>query len=437
MIGGGLALLSYTWKIKNSSWFDMAMIWPIFLPGSIVSLGFIIIWGNAGYANNLLHYFGFTRIQFLYSAFAVIASHCYYNIPFVYLAISGRLIKVNYFLEESAGVMGASHWFAFKSITWPRLRNTIIGVCLMVFIYSFMSFSPPLILGGIQYQTLEVYIYNLITQYFNFASAGILALVQFIGLIIILKIAGWRLISTHEDRVRSVNNYNSRRSVMVWLFRIIILFFLIAPIIGVLIDGFKEFGENLRVLLSAGYFFALARSLILFVSASALSLVVSISYIFNHKRKYVYWPIVILAISPVLYGLASRLIYGQSFWAMFLVYTILIFPVTYFLLNSLWEARPKLFTETLRILGSNKWQVLWAKFVYLKSGISKSIALALAYVLGDIAVANLLSPHLKPTAMSLSYNLIGSYRFGASATGMSLVLMTIMFFTGLIMLRKN
>ena len=422
LIGGGLALLEHYLKVKQSKIFSGLMALPVFLPGIIVATGFIVVWGNGGWVNDLLAYFDIGPIKFLYSAGAIIAGNCFYNIPLAYLAVSIRLLSLNPYLEESGEIMGASAWKSWQTITWPRLRGTIIGIGLVIFLYSFLSFALPLILGGIKYQTLEVYIYTLATQQLNLSAALWLAILQFIFLLLIILIFIKYIKIIYEKKVQPRISGFSKNILLIWILRIIIGLFVLLPLIAILIKG--NIISNFTNLITVGFLPALLRSLLVAIFSVSASMIIGLLFLLRKKPSS--WLIVLLAVSPVMLGVGFLFWWGKSYTAMALAYIIMLVPLVYYFLMTLWNARPAFFMESIKIMGANPKQQILASMNFLMPAIKRALALGIVLVMGDIAVASMLAPFLKPTAMSLSYQLLGSYRFSMASAGMSIVLIIIL-----------
>lgn len=433
LIGGGLAFLGYTWKTKRSAIFDLSMVLPIFLPGVIVATGFISVWGNSGYVNSLLATVNLPHIKFLYSPYAIIAGHLFYNIPLAYIAVRIRLTAMHGFLEEAARVLGASGWQTFRDVTWTRIKSTVIGTGIIIFLYSFMSFNIPLILGGVRYQTLEVYIYTLVTQQLNFDYALQLALFQFaaLSLIIVLHIRHLTDFSEKKSQARLDADY--QKSKLVWIIRTVLMFFVLLPSVGVIVNSMDvrvrggqilSLGNYVR-LGTLPYWQAFIRSLLLGSASTVTSLVLSLTILFHRSSGLGKWLVFLLGMSPVTLGLVFLLLFGKSLALTVVTYTILFLPLNFYILSSLWNARPVSFLETLRLLGASRMQSLIASTRYLLPAIGKGAALSLALAMGDVAVSSLLTPFGEHTAMSLSYSLLGSYGFRIAAAGMSVVLISI------------
>jgi len=419
LAGGGLAWLENKFKIQANKFFSSLMTLPIFLPGLIIATGFIMLYGNNGLLNNFLVLLHLPTLQILYRPAAIIMAHCYYNIPLAYLALQARLASVHPYLEEAGTVAGGSVWQVFLNITWPRIKNTVIGAALLIFLYCFLSFSVPLILGGMKYQTLEVYIYSLITQQLNFSGALFIALLQSLFLIILVIFLYKYLKNIHEPHIQIIAH--KKNKITITFIRLILAAYILAPLLLIIFKG-MIYGNFIK-LIRLGYFIAAARSLGLTVISLIIAFIIIILIL--NKQNIGKFFIVLLTLSPVTGGLIFLILFGKSFMAILLAYLILILPLSYYLIHAAWEARPKFFIETVYLLGATPWQHTQAQIKYLLPTIFKAAALSSALILGDIATISLLGPYLQPTAMSLSYSLMGSYRFTLATSSLALLLLTI------------
>lgn len=419
LAGGGLAWLENKFKIQPNKFFNGLMTLPIFLPGLIIATSFIMLYGNNGLWNNFLALLHLPTMKILYSPVAIIMAHGYYNIPLAYLALQARFASAHPYLEEAGAVAGGSGWQIFFHLTWPRLKNTVIGAALLIFLYCFLSFSVPLILGGMKYQTLEVYIYSLITQQLNFSGALFVALLQSLFLIIFIVFFYKYLKNIHEPHLQIIAH--KKNNIIIIFMRLTLAAYILVPLLLIISKGMVY--NNFIKLIHLGYLTAAARSLWLTVISLIVAFIM-IMIILNKKNMGKFF-IFFLTLSPVTTGLIFLLLFGKSYLAILLAYLILILPLAYYLIQAAWEARPKFFTETVCVLGASPWQQAQAQIKYLLPTIIKAAALSSALILGDIAIISLLGPYLQPTAMSLSYSLMGSYRFTLATTGLALLLLII------------
>ncbi len=421
-IGGGLAVFQHTLRIQPQRWFIAVMTLPIFLPGVIVGLGFVAMWGNAGYVNELLRPLGFEPISFLYSGAAIVASHAFYNIPLAYLAIHIRLRAADTHLEDSARVLGATLWKQLLTVTLPRIQSSIIGVSSIIFLYAFMSFALPLVLGGIQYQTIEVYIYSLITQRYDFATASVIAVMQFSFLAGIILIGSRWIRTVQETRIATEHTSPKTRSWIVTGIQILLALYIVLPILAVCMRSISI--ESWLLLYRSNFIDAWLRTGLLTLVTMVLTFGMATGVLFSHSR----WQkllLIILAISPITLGLAWRLLFDQQFWLLPFAYATLLLPLAVYSLRTIWSARPPDFINTIKILGGSTLDQLYASARWLLPAIVQVLALVAAFVFGDIAIASILAPYDQPTAMMTAYSLVGSYRFSTAAAGMTAVIISI------------
>lgn len=93
-------------------------------------------------------------------------------VPFMVLSITAVLQGIDVRLEESARVLGAGRWQAFRTITLPLSLDGIATGCTLVFVITNGSFLTMLLLGGGKVQTLSLLIYQQfnLTQDVGFAA---------------------------------------------------------------------------------------------------------------------------------------------------------------------------------------------------------------------------------------------------------------------------
>ena len=142
---------------------------PFLLPSITVLIGFIAIYGNVIFSSN-----------------GIILANLFYNLPLMIRLTELGWMSIDPEYEVVSKSLSMSRFSYFLHVEIPHLLPSILTASLLVFIYSFNNFATVLILGGIQYQTIEVRIYYLFfSLQFNEASAlAILSLLVNIGVII-------------------------------------------------------------------------------------------------------------------------------------------------------------------------------------------------------------------------------------------------------------
>ncbi|NLB71511.1 MAG: iron ABC transporter permease, partial [Chloroflexi bacterium] len=154
---------------------------PFILPTVVVATAFNTLIGPRGWLNILLmNLFNLSSqpINLLNSLSAILLAHVFYNTSIVIRMVGNALTRLNPHYDEAARVLGANSWHVFKEVSLPLLMPSILGAALLVFLFDFTSFGVVLMLGGPQYATMEVEIYNQAMNRLNLPMAGLLSIVQ-------------------------------------------------------------------------------------------------------------------------------------------------------------------------------------------------------------------------------------------------------------------
>jgi thiamine transport system permease protein len=165
---------------------------PFVLPTLVVGTAFLALLGPSAPLG----------IDLSGSVWLILIAHVFFNYAIVVRGVGSAWEQIDPRLEEAARVLGAGRWRAFRSVTLPLLRPAIASASALVFLFSFTSFGVILILGDLRHTTLEVEIWRQTTAFLNLDLAAALAILQLIGVGIILFAYG---------------RYQERRSVQIRL----------------------------------------------------------------------------------------------------------------------------------------------------------------------------------------------------------------------------
>ncbi|MEU2614579.1 sugar ABC transporter permease [Micromonospora sp. NPDC007271] len=182
-------------KLRGQTFFRMAIAMPIITSTAVVALIFSMIYAkDFGLINWLLDAVGLDPIDWRANRFAswfaistmVDWRWVGYN-ALIYLAAMQSISKDMY---EAAALDGASRRRQFWSVTIPQLRPTIIFTLIISTIGGLQLFTEPLLFtsgaGGIsggsegQFQTITMYLLDVMNQRFRWGYAGAVALVLFL-----------------------------------------------------------------------------------------------------------------------------------------------------------------------------------------------------------------------------------------------------------------
>ena len=166
------------YKFWGRSALRAAITVPLILPTVVVGVAFIALAGPNGSLG----------VDLEGTIWIILAAHSFYNYAVVVRTVGGLWGHLDPRMEQAARVLGAGRIKAFTQVTLPLLRPAIAAASSIVFLFSFTSFGVILILGGPRRRTLEVEIFQQTTQFLNLETAAGLAIVQLIGVFLILTV---------------------------------------------------------------------------------------------------------------------------------------------------------------------------------------------------------------------------------------------------------
>jgi spermidine/putrescine transport system permease protein len=172
LLGYPLAYIISKAKGKMKAFLVMMVTVPMWVNMLVRTYAWMGILEKKGLINNILVWFGFERVDMMYTSFAVTLGMVYDFLPFMVLQIYNSLEKMDHSLLEAAEDLGATGRKRFLKVVLPLSVPGIVSGITLVFLPAVSSYFIPNILGGGGY----VLIGNLIQQYSltsdrDFASA--------------------------------------------------------------------------------------------------------------------------------------------------------------------------------------------------------------------------------------------------------------------------
>jgi len=156
---------------------------PFVLPTVVVAAAFSSLIGPRGWINDLLKsilQLDYAPLDIQNTIWIILLAHIFYNFTIVLRIVGGFWANLDPQIEAAARVLGANRWRTFREVTLPLLKPALLAAALLVFIFDFTSFGVILILGGPQFNTLEVAVYRQTQITFNLPLATALALIQIV-----------------------------------------------------------------------------------------------------------------------------------------------------------------------------------------------------------------------------------------------------------------
>lgn len=154
---------------------------PFILPTVVVASAFTALIGPRGWVNEFLKGvfdLDYAPLDIQNTIWIILLAHVFYNFTIVLRLVGGFWANLDPQIAAAARVLGASRWRTFREVTLPLLSPALLAASLLVFIFDFTSFGVILILGGPQFNTLEVAIYRNTQISFDLPLATALTLVQ-------------------------------------------------------------------------------------------------------------------------------------------------------------------------------------------------------------------------------------------------------------------
>jgi len=433
---GGLIMARYRFPLKGA--FQATAIVPFMLPTVVVATAFTATYGPAGLLGKALPWLSFMADGFT----GIIAVNVFYNAPLVMFLVASSIERVDPELLHAASIFGGNRLHYIRRFLLPQTVSGAATGFLFTFLYSFMAFAVPLIVGGPRNFTLEVQIYTLFKQYLDFRGAAALALVQLAGLGAASYFYLSRTIAAAERTPASTGSaftqeglsLRRRRAstLSVLMYMAPVGFFLFAPIVGLALESLSgregwsfdsyarlastivttRLGIPLQSIVFNTVFFAAITSA-LAVSLGLISAYLTLR-VFRSGRKYELFLFLPMMFSPVTTAFALYVALESQppfnlIWPLIIASHVLVaLPLTVrFLSNSLSKV-PSELIEAASVSGSSRADALFRVELPLTwAGFVAAGAFAFATSLGEFAATNFLVTPEYTTMTVAVYQLLG------------------------------
>ena len=446
---------------------------PFILPTVVVATAFNTLIGPRGWLNILLmNLFNLSSqpINLLNSLSAILLAHVFYNTSIVIRMVGNALTRLNPHYDEAARVLGANSWRAFKEVSLPLLMPSILGAALLVFLFDFTSFGVVLMLGGPQYATMEVEIYNQAMNRLNLPMAGLLSIVQLAFTLIITLLQnqvnnpryGKAALSSERNTLVKPKTRLQKLTIVLLSLLVIILF--VTPILSLVSRSLVTFeatrGERgeIETGLTFRYYSELFQnrtgsifyanplaavrnslvfSLLTMLIATTLGLVSA--YALASSGKFTRWlePLFMLPLgaSAVILGLGFLITFNRAPWntgpfpmLIPIAHSLIALPFAIRTILPAILGIPNSLREVARVMGAKPWKVFReVDLPVLLRSIIVSLAFSFTISLGEFGASSFLSSPQTPTIPVLIYRYIsqpGALNYGQALAMSTLLLLT-------------
>jgi thiamine transport system permease protein len=437
LLGVPVAVVFAKYDFRAKRLLEAVLTLPFVVPTIVVAMGF-----NALFGSN-----GLTGLNLSGSPLLILLANVFYNFALVVRIVSSYLGTLDIDLEDAARSEGASAWQVFLHITLPIARPAILASSALVFLYCFASFGVPLLLGAGQFNTLEVEIWQSVSNQLNLAQASALALVQ----LLVTFAASLVYTRTQTDSSLALE-FNAKRPHAKGFARVTLivcvvftLMLTLAPMLALLRSAlfdqngltFQFFTNAFNVgdgLSDVPITLALENAalfvMLTLLLAVPLGLLYALATQFTRSRILEALSLLPLMTSATLLGVGYIITYPNltaNLGLLIVAYTMGAYPfITRSVLPAL-RALPLEILEAARVSGATEVQVFWfITLPLLRPALSTGVAFAFASVIGEFSVTLVLSRPEWATLTTIIYGKLG--RPGqlneASAVAVMLLLLT-------------
>ena len=429
---------------------------PFVMPSIMVALGFILLFGKQGFFTQLIG----RDLGILYSWKAILIAHAFYNFPVVVRMVSSLWQRINPHYEEVAMSLGARGFTLFRKVTLPMLLPGIFASSMLTFIFCFLSFSIPLILGGYRYATIEVDIFTSIMTLLDFKIGSALAIIQltlsFVFMYIYIKSLDMYAKAEEQRVFRRPQKLTLReliglKGLLIGIYSVIVFIFIISPLLAVLYDSLifqgrfslewyrRVFSAEYNPIFGANTLIAIKNSLLFGFSAVLLSTTVAliIAYALHRwqfKGKNIFEALVMLPLgsSAITLGLGYIRTFHKpplellgTWYIIVFAHTIIAYPFVLRAISAvLKKIKPNL-KEAALSLGAKEWQAfIKVELPLALGGIIVGAIFAFAMSIAELGATYMLYQPEYTTIAIAVYRFLSARQWG-SASALSVILMIV------------
>lgn len=268
--------------LSRRDFFAKALLLKLFattlvLPVLVGIFGLLAIYGNSGLLAQLLGTFKQKLPFSIYGLNGILLAHVFFNLPFAARLLLQSLQTIPVEHHKLSAHLGINHWYKFKLVEWPCLRQQLPHVCGLVFMLCFTSFATVMALGGgPKSTTIELAIYQAIKFDFDLQSGALLALWQMLlcGALTIFMQRFSRSMSaiSSNDNKFSCALFSDSLRAKCWdtLWILLVALLVIPPLLMVIITGVNA--QFINVISDIYFWSALKNSIVVAFFAAVIAL---------------------------------------------------------------------------------------------------------------------------------------------------------------------
>lgn len=189
IVGTLVVLFTEYWQIKGAKLLRIGYMTSLVYGGIVLATGYRFVYGSNGVVTQgLLHLFpnlnpdwfqGFGAVLFIMT-FACTSNHIMF--------LTNAVRSVDYHTIEASRNMGAKPLTVFFRVVLPTLKPTLFAITILTFLTGLSAVSAPLIVGGVDFQTINPLIISFARANGSRDLAALLALMLGVATILLLTL---------------------------------------------------------------------------------------------------------------------------------------------------------------------------------------------------------------------------------------------------------
>ncbi|QZY57498.1 iron ABC transporter permease [Crassaminicella profunda] len=221
---------------------------PIMLPGIIIVLAFIQLYGESGMITKTIEIlFRLNQAPYVFSGFGgILFVHAYTQYVYFYMNVSVAIKNIDYSVIEAAQNLGASKLKIFTSIILPFIKPALIASSIITFMLGIGSFSAPSLIGD-HYKVLTTQILLAkANNYMEMAAVQVIVL-TIVSIVFLLVFRYYEKKNNFTSSVkgvgiRSIKIENKWAKGVFMMLSTILIVLIILPVITIIILSFVKTG---------------------------------------------------------------------------------------------------------------------------------------------------------------------------------------------------
>lgn len=377
---------------------------PFVMPTLVAGIGVLALFGHQGAL-----WKGWQDTPYL-----LLYGNVFFNLPVAVRSAYQGLRQVPAHRLYAARTLGANVWQRFWQVEMPVLRAWLAGGACLVFLYCFSGFGLALLLGGRDYATVEVEIYQLIAYELDMARAGVLVWLVLATTGVAGLLYAWLSRRTHTTHVQTLPLQTARGAMRFWLWGNLALlaFFCALPLLAIVFQAAQAWSAW-HVFIERETWLAVGNTLRFSGMAMLLVIVLGVAHAtaarrFRMMRALAFLPFMV---SPVCLAFGVLLCYPE--WAASLpllvaLYALMAYPFVTKDVLAAWDNLPTRYFHAARMLGASRFQAAYLVCVpLLLPALRRGLTFATATCIGEFAASLFLSRPEWQTLTMLIYSYLG------------------------------